>query len=141
MTRVLWGREEERAGLIPAAVLALPDLHETAYGTWFWIARVRYTGRDHEIDLYLRDQVRSLPGMLPRGELPLGQWWALLCGDAATWAAWCSADEHARDADCTVGPDDCCVACGAHHGDPCVDCGGSGFHAANCDGWKSADQA
>lgn len=40
---------------------------------------------------------------------------------------------HAKDADCTVGPDDCCIECGVAHGDVnepgCPDCGGHGFHS------------
>jgi hypothetical protein len=39
---------------------------------------------------------------------------------------------HATDTDCTLGPDDCCVECGVHHGDACPTCGGRGFHAEGC---------
>lgn len=36
---------------------------------------------------------------------------------------------HTRDADCTLGPDCCCIGCGVDHSnDPCLDCGGRGHH-------------
>lgn len=41
---------------------------------------------------------------------------------------------HVKDADCTVGENGCCTGCGVHHGDPCICCGGRGFHAEGCDG-------
>ena len=40
--------------------------------------------------------------------------------------------DHIRDEDCTLGWDDCCVACGVHHADPCERCGGRGFHREAC---------
>ena len=39
---------------------------------------------------------------------------------------------HDRDADCTLGADDCCVECGVSHGDPCTECGSRGFHESDC---------
>jgi len=36
---------------------------------------------------------------------------------------------HTTDADCTLAlRSDCCVICGVWHGDPCLDCGGRGYH-------------
>lgn len=41
--------------------------------------------------------------------------------------------DHNRDEDCDVDPaTDLCRACGVHHGDPCVECGGRGFHKPGC---------
>lgn len=41
--------------------------------------------------------------------------------------------EHTKDADCTVDPKtDLCAECGVYHGDPCIDCGGRGFHKQEC---------
>lgn len=39
---------------------------------------------------------------------------------------------HATDADCRLDDEDCCVGCGVYHGDPCPECGGRGFHLADC---------
>ena len=40
---------------------------------------------------------------------------------------------HTKDADCIVNPEtNLCVDCGVEHGDPCVDCGGRGFHLPAC---------
>lgn len=39
---------------------------------------------------------------------------------------------HSRDAHCRLGPEGLCIVCGVHHGDPCPDCGGRGFHAEAC---------
>jgi hypothetical protein len=43
---------------------------------------------------------------------------------------------HTRDADCTLGPDLCCIGCGVDGtpNEPCQDCGGRGFHAADHEG-------
>lgn len=41
--------------------------------------------------------------------------------------------EHTTDADCAPFLDPttlCCAACGAVHGDPCGECGGTGYHNA-----------
>lgn len=36
---------------------------------------------------------------------------------------------HTTDEQCDVDPaTDCCRVCGVYHGDPCADCGGTGFH-------------
>jgi hypothetical protein len=43
-----------------------------------------------------------------------------------------SAPHHETDADCSLGPDDCCLTCGVHHGEPCGECGGRGFHRDSC---------
>ena len=40
--------------------------------------------------------------------------------------------DHNNDSDCTLGADDCCVVCGAHHGEPCHLCGMRGFHRNGC---------
>jgi hypothetical protein len=40
---------------------------------------------------------------------------------------------HKRDSDCTVGTDGVCEGCGAVHGDPCLECGGRGYHNLPCD--------
>lgn len=40
--------------------------------------------------------------------------------------------EHERDHHCTVGDDGCCTACGAHHGDPCLECGARAYHVPGC---------
>lgn len=40
---------------------------------------------------------------------------------------------HTQDEDCQVDPNtDLCVVCGVHHWDPCVTCGGRGFHREDC---------
>lgn len=40
---------------------------------------------------------------------------------------------HERDEDCDVDPETGdCRECGVTHGDPCPDCGGSGFHRPEC---------
>ena len=41
--------------------------------------------------------------------------------------------KHTTDADCTLDDTDCCAGCGVYHGDPCDDCGGRGYHAADCE--------
>jgi len=45
---------------------------------------------------------------------------------------------HECDEDCTVGDDGCCVECGVFHDDPCLHCGGCGFHAAECEAMDDA---
>jgi hypothetical protein len=42
--------------------------------------------------------------------------------------------EHACDADCADWLDETntCTVCGTYHGDPCPDCGGRGYHSADC---------
>ena len=42
--------------------------------------------------------------------------------------------DHTTDTDCaaTIGIDDTCHVCHVYHGDPCPDCGGRGYHAADC---------
>jgi hypothetical protein len=41
---------------------------------------------------------------------------------------------HTRDADCDVNPEtNCCRTCGVEHADPCVICGGRGFHLDGCE--------
>lgn len=39
---------------------------------------------------------------------------------------------HQQDSDCDVDVYGSCVLCGVLHGDPCVECGGRGFHASMC---------
>ena len=40
---------------------------------------------------------------------------------------------HTRDSDCTLDPlTDTCHDCGVHHGEPCPECEGRGFHAPKC---------
>jgi len=39
---------------------------------------------------------------------------------------------HTQDTDCTLDDHGLCVYCGAHHGEPCVHCGGKGFHTPGC---------
>lgn len=40
---------------------------------------------------------------------------------------------HTRDEQCTVDTESgCCTECGAEHGDPCPDCGGSAYHNPTC---------
>lgn len=42
--------------------------------------------------------------------------------------------EHTKDSDCSVDAQTgLCAGCGVLHGSPCVDCGGSGFHAEGCE--------
>lgn len=52
--------------------------------------------------------------------------------EAACDAANDQAAKHTTDADCTVGPDGCCVVCGVDHGGRCDICGGRGFHKTGC---------
>lgn len=40
--------------------------------------------------------------------------------------------DHTTDTDCTLDDTDCCETCGVYHGDPCPDCGGSGYHVDGC---------
>ena len=40
--------------------------------------------------------------------------------------------EHAKDSDCAVGDDGCCIICGVSHSCPCEVCGGAGFHEPTC---------
>jgi hypothetical protein len=57
------------------------------------------------------------------------------------------ASDHRRDADCTLGPDFCCIGCGVDHStEPCPDCAGRGFHSAEHEGpgpcgWTGEKQA
>lgn len=38
-------------------------------------------------------------------------------------------NEHTKDLDCTLDEHgEECTVCGVWHGDPCLDCGGRGFH-------------
>jgi len=39
---------------------------------------------------------------------------------------------HIQDSDCTLDVSDCCMTCGAYHGEPCRHCGQRAFHAYNC---------
>jgi hypothetical protein len=40
---------------------------------------------------------------------------------------------HRTDSDCTLDPiTQQCKVCGVLHGDPCLDCGGRGFHRSHC---------
>ncbi len=39
---------------------------------------------------------------------------------------------HTQDAQCSVGPDNCCTVCGVEHSEPCYACGGRGFHQDAC---------
>jgi hypothetical protein len=39
---------------------------------------------------------------------------------------------HTKDDDCTLDASDTCTECGVWHGDPCPECGGSGYHAPGC---------
>ena len=39
---------------------------------------------------------------------------------------------HQQDSDCDVDAYGDCILCGVHHGDPCVECHGKGFHTADC---------
>ena len=40
---------------------------------------------------------------------------------------------HVKDSDCTVNPEDMlCIHCGVDHSETCPDCGGRGFHSADC---------
>lgn len=58
-----------------------------------------------------------------------------LCSRHLAWhRAECAptpAAVHARDEDCTVGPDGCCTGCGASHGGVCA-CSGRAYHRAGC---------
>ena len=40
--------------------------------------------------------------------------------------------EHNTDADCTLDDTNSCIICGVYHGEPCIECGGRGFHNGNC---------
>jgi len=40
--------------------------------------------------------------------------------------------EHSQDSDCVLDGTDTCIECGVYHGDPCVKCGGRGFHKTDC---------
>lgn len=65
---------------------------------------------------------------------------------AATWASSSSAISaaaasttriadttmHMKDDDCTVDADGQCAVCGVSHTATCPECGGRGFHKANC---------
>lgn len=39
---------------------------------------------------------------------------------------------HIQDADCTLDDYGVCIYCGVLHGEPCVHCGGAGFHKPGC---------
>lgn len=39
---------------------------------------------------------------------------------------------HTQDTDCTLDDHGLCIFCGALHGEPCVYCGGRGFHKPGC---------
>jgi hypothetical protein len=57
------------------------------------------------------------------------------CGRPAVGDTECCSlhqEEHSRDSDCSLGPDDLCITCHVYHGDPCQDCGGRGYHTSNC---------
>lgn len=47
----------------------------------------------------------------------------------------CMMADHVKDSDCTLNPEtNECIECGVLHGDPCLDCGGRGFHKEGCPG-------
>jgi len=43
-----------------------------------------------------------------------------------------TAASHTEDADCTLDANGECTICHVLHGDPCMDCGGRGFHKRDC---------
>ena len=40
--------------------------------------------------------------------------------------------EHSKDSDCTLDATDVCTVCHVGHAEPCVECGGRGYHKADC---------
>ena len=41
-------------------------------------------------------------------------------------------NEHTIDEDCTLNDNDVCIICGVHHGEPCPECDGRGYHQGDC---------
>lgn len=60
------------------------------------------------------------------------------------WTRYAARFDHNRDSDCTLEPHDAategalCIGCGVMHGDPCIDCGGRGYHNQPC-AWCDCD--
>ena len=47
--------------------------------------------------------------------------------------AFPAGSDHTKDSDCTVDPlTNCCKVCGVDHSEPCLECGGKGYHSPNC---------
>jgi hypothetical protein len=42
--------------------------------------------------------------------------------------------QHTQDSDCSLDSNGLCVVCLAVHGNPCIECGGRGYHRDICTG-------